>query len=207
MKKKIIIIIACIVVVLAAIGLLISYKLHGSIFLHTKDYQGKVFGDSYYDSIDILNNKLNTKMFLFGDDIVFDKDVVISKIDTIDKFTLPKQSDYVILIVNESKKDLGITTEMWKNIKELLDKNLNFFFYYYGTRNSQKLIDCGIFDINTFQEGDLCEGSVVDNGSRIISGGIVVESELHIGKNKVADKYRPGQLIIEDIGFNIESNF
>lgn len=40
----------------------------------------------------------------------------------------------------------------------------------------------------------------------LISCGVVEKSNLHAGKNKIADKYRPGQFIIENIGYYIKLN-
>ena len=108
------------------------------------------------------------------------------------------------MIINDDKTDFHISDEQWGKVKNLLDENDNFFFYYFGKRSNQKIIDNNIVD--DFQDDDMCTGIVMNNGTRCICT-IMSDSDLHVGNNKVADKYRPGQLIIESIGFYIESNY
>lgn len=194
-------IIAIIAVVM--IGMIFLKKM-GFFRVMPSDTDGKVFGDEYYESIDLLNNKLKTNIYVYGDDIVFDTDVNYEKIDDLSEFKMSKTDDYDILIINDEKTDLHISDKQWEKVKSLLDENDNFFFYYFGKRSNQKLAEYKIAD--DFQDDDICTGVVMNNGSRCICT-IMSDSDLHVGNNEVADTYRPGQLIIESIGFYIESNY
>ncbi len=176
-------------------------------YMISKEHDGKVFGDEYYESIELLNDELKTHMYLYGDDIVFDTDVEYTKLKDLSQLVVSKEDDYTILIVNDDKTNYNIGDEQWLQIKNLLENNSHFFFYYYGTRSQKSLISNGIFDNNTFLDGDLCTGRVLKNGESWSSCGVVEESNLHVGNNKIADKYRPGQFIIENIGYYIKSNY
>lgn len=202
MRKNKSILIGIVIVILGVISV-ITYS-QGKIG-RTND--GKVFGDQYYESIELLNDELKTHIYLYGDNIVFDTDVECTKLNDLSQLVISKEDDYTILIVNDEKTDYNIEDEQWAKINNLLLENKNFFFYYYGTRSQKSLISNEIFDDNTFLDGDLCTGRVLKNGESWISCGVVEDSNLHVGNNKIADKYRPGQFIIEDIGYYIKSNY
>ena len=117
-------IIAIIAVVM--IGMIFLKKM-GFFRVMPSDTDGKVFGDEYYESIDLLNNKLKTNIYVYGDDIVFDTDVNYEKIDDLSEFKMSKTDDYDILIINDEKTDLHISDKQWEKVKSLLDENDNFF--------------------------------------------------------------------------------
>lgn len=167
MKKRGIVIGMVVVVLVMMVSPFVLSKTH--LFRVTPmDTDGKVFGDQYYESIELLNNELKTHIYVYGDDIVFDTDVKYTKLDDLSQFNISEDDDYTILIVNDDKTDYNIGDDQWTQINNLLEKNRTFFFYYYGVRSQKNLISNGIFDDNTFMTGDLCTGRVLKKGKRWI---------------------------------------
>lgn len=166
------ILIIAIVVLLAAFFCLCKFTDFGALFSSkSTDKQN----DTYAEAIDVINNKLPTDVLVYGEDMDFRDGVKYSKISKLDDRSLSGSKKYTVLIINDMSGKVTLSDQELDLLKEKT-KDVNFYFYYCGKNLIDKLVSAGIFDENTFQDGDLCCGYVTSEGEKIRYGGIYTEN-------------------------------
>ena len=91
--------------------------------------------NDYSEEVSYLNDEVDFKMYLYGEDINFPKELHYKKIADVDMEKINLDADYVYLIIN----DLNGTTDLKENdIKEIMaltEQKKNFNFFYIGRKN------------------------------------------------------------------------
>ena len=80
-----------IVVAVVLLFLAIKFTTLSTLFFSNDEY---VYGDSYDEAIDTMNNKLPTDIFVIGEDMPFREGVNYKKIDHIDNETLSGEKKF-----------------------------------------------------------------------------------------------------------------
>lgn len=110
--------------------------------------------NDYSEEVSYLNDEVDFKMYLYGEDINFPKELHYEKIADVDMEKINLDADYVYLIIN----DLNGTTDLKENdIKEIMaltEQKKNFNFFYIG-KEKLKLFQKYKDDID-FQDTDWC---------------------------------------------------
>lgn len=169
-KKKIIKvtigICAVVLVVLLVLCVIFRWYLYMPFLFHN----GKVT-DPYDRAIDMLNNKVPTEIFVYGEELDFRKTVQYKQIDSLSEESIKTDKEYTVCIVSDWNGNVTLTKEDVAFIKEQI-KNLNFYFYYIGNDKLDMLKKEGIFDKNSYDETDRCTGIVTYEGKRTDCSGI-----------------------------------
>lgn len=151
--------------------------------------------------INYLNNSVDFKMYLFGDDIDFYKELKYEKIDKLDFSAISGKHDYVYLIINDLSAANNLTYKQLDQILKYADKNTNFNVYYIGksliNEIKENFSDCNLDD------SDLSFGYVLYEGERIQHYGVW---KTDYTKYLKENKYILGENICDTIKQLIKSN-
>lgn len=182
------------------LGLCVAFKwyLYMPFFYKTLDK------DSYDKTVEMLNEKLPTQIFVYGEELDFRKTVQFKQIDTISADAMKNSKEYTILIVSDWNGNVTLTKEDVACIKEQT-KNLNFYFYYIGNAKLDMLVKEGIFTVNAFGEKDRCTGIVTHEGNRMEWGGIFTTEDYKI----VTEHHLKGELeaaLLDNVDMCYRSN-
>lgn len=159
MKKKVICIIVIIVCVLAT-G--IGYKVWLSLTPGSEI--------PYAQEVTYLNDKVDFKLLLYGEEIVFPENLEYTTVDEISEKTVDNTADYIYFVVNDLNGSVDFSKEDFLFLKKYADENLNFNFYYIGTESLQ-MIQENIENCN-LNDGDMSFGYIVYEGERMIHYGM-----------------------------------
>lgn len=157
--------------------------------------------NDYSEEVSYLNDEVDFKMYLYGEDINFPKELHYEKIADVDMEKINLDADYVYLIIN----DLNGTTDLKENdIKEIMaltEQKKNFNFFYIG-KEKLKLFQKYKDDID-FQDTDWSLGEIIWEGDRLNYFGVWTEDDNQYLEKNPNSLY---QSILESIKQCIESN-
>ena len=190
MKKIVGIIIAVMAIVL------IGFSVSRIIQSYTPENE-----NDYSEEISYLNNEVDFKMYLYGDNINFPEEFKYKKLNDLNLGNEELDADYVYLVINDLSGKIKLTDEDVKYLMELTDKYKNFNYFYIG-KEKLTLFKKYNKDLD-FEDGDLSIGRVVMYGDRLNYYGFWTQYT-----NNYLDK-NPNLLyqdILDEIKKCIESN-
>ena len=190
MKKIVGIIIAVMAIVL------IGFSVSRIIQSYTPENE-----NDYSEEISYLNNEVDFKMYLYGDNINFQEEFKYQKFNALNLGNEELDADYVYLVINDLSGKIKLTDEDVKYLMELTDKYKNFNYFYIG-KEKLTLFKKYNKDLD-FEDGDLSIGRVVMYGDRLDYYGFWTQYT-----NNYLDK-NPNLLyqdILDEIKKCIESN-
>lgn len=164
MKKIGIVILVLIVLALGAFGI---YRWKLSI---TPDD-----GSAEKEMVEYLNDKVDFKLLLYGEDIDFPEGLECEKITSLKNSNWQKDNDYVYLIINDLKGSTTLEKEKYIELLDYANKNTNFNFYYIGT-DDLSMIKENTTDSN-IDNDDMSFGYIVYEGNRLMHLGLWTKSE------------------------------
>lgn len=125
------------------------------------------------------------KLFICGDDIVFDENVSYEKVDTMEEDKLVGEDSYVYLVINDLKGNVSFNETDVKRLKTLADQNEFFQFLYLGTEKLKLFTESGLFQYYAMQEGEMSFGYIRTDEKRMTYSGAWTENDQqHYKKNK-----------------------
>lgn len=205
MKRKKTIIFTSVAIVMLAVLFI------GIMLLQKAGYIGPIFNnsdsseDEYDRAIKVLNDTMPTTIFLYGDDLEFRSGMNVKKISEINKDSITADTEYSLLIINELESDVTMTSEAYGVIKEMLDNNPKFNFYYLGNHKISAFNTFKVVEQQGKVEGDLSVASTMYYGNRITWNGIWTEND-----KEVAEKHnisgRPAEFILTHIVMCYDTN-
>ena len=157
--------------------------------------------NDYSEEISYLNNEVDFKMYLYGDNINFPEEFKYKKLNDLNLGNEELDADYVYLVINDLSGKIKLTDEDVKYLMELTDKYKNFNYFYIG-KEKLTLFKKYNKDLD-FEDGDLSIGRVVMYGDRLDYYGFWTQYT-----NNYLDK-NPNLLyqdILDEIKKCIESN-
>lgn len=132
-------------------------------------------GSEARQKIEYLNEGVDFKLLLYGDDIDFPKELKYEKISSLECANWQKDNDCVYLIINDLNNNIDFDKDSYLEIKKYADKNLNFNFYYLGT-DDLEMIQNNTEDCN-LNDTDMSFGYIVYEGNRLIHYGLWSEND------------------------------
>lgn len=139
------------------------------------------FQDDYSRHIKILNN-YPIDIIVYGEDIPFRDNLNIRRIDEISKKLLKSSIKKQILILSDLDDSMSISDEELLIIKDELENNNDFDFYYLGTKELERLKQLGFYKEER-PLGDYCLAIVIYEGRREFFTGIWAESDVKATKD------------------------
>ena len=132
----------------------------------------KPFFEEDDDNPDVkyLNESIDLSLLIYGDDIEMPEGLEYKKIDSIDDESIFLDNDYVYLIIIDITGDVSYTEGDFNRMIEYADKHTNFNFFYLG-EDKLSMIEANYTDAN-IDEGDMDFGYVLDEGERLLVGGM-----------------------------------
>src|SRR5690554_4514493 len=146
------------------------------IFLGIKFLSSDSSDDDYSKDIKILNN-FQIDIMIYGEDIPFNNNLITRKINSINSLTFSQSNKKQILILSDLNNSLNISDEELLVIKDNMDNNNNFDFYYLGTEKLGRLKELEFFTEDR-PVGDYCLAIVFYEGRREYFTGVWAESDV-----------------------------
>lgn len=129
--------------------------------------------NDYSEEISYLNEDIDFKMYLYGDNINFPKEFKYEKVNNLNLEADNIDADYVYLIINDLSGKTKLSDDDTKSLIELTNKYKNFNYFYIG-KEKLALFKKYNEDLD-FQNEDLSIGRVVMYGDRIDYYGLWTE--------------------------------
>lgn len=138
--------------------------------------------NDYSEEISYLNEDIDFKMYLYGDNINFPKEFKYEKVNNLNLEADNIDADYVYLIINDLSGKTKLSDDDTKSLIELTNKYKNFNYFYIG-KEKLALFKKYNEDLD-FQNEDLSIGRVVMYGDRIDYYGLWTEyTNSYLDKN------------------------
>ena len=194
--------ILCGISIIAVVFLLVIGLKKIGVFFLSSDDETK---DSYDLAIDVITSEIPTTIFIYGEELELRDNVQYKRITEISEDSLVSENEFSVLILSDLQGTLSVTDEEYQIIKNKLDEEAEFSFYYLGEKEFKNIEDAGIIDLNVAVGGDLCVASTVYCGDRIAWGGLYTHED-----RKIAEKYnksgRPGEFVLIHLAMCYGSN-
>ncbi len=173
--------------------------------IKSSTYSKKEFNDNYDKAIDVLNDKMPTDIFWMGKELYWRDELKIKIVDDISYEALNTDKEYSVLIINDLDGGVELKDEQYKVIKNKIDNDDKFGFFYLGTRQKKVLAEYEIIDYSSIREEDLCVGNLLFEGERTEWCGIYTIEDRQIAEENNV-KERPVSFIVEFIVRCYDSN-
>ena len=113
-------------------------------------------------------------VLLYGDDIVFPRNLNCEKVSNIEEDTISNDHRTVYLIINDLDGNLDLSKDEFVYLKEYADEHSNFNYYYLGTDKldfiEETFQNCD--QVCNFDERDMSSGYETREGDKMLIGGI-----------------------------------
>ena len=134
--------------------------------------------DDYDKDIVILNQTDPVKIIIYGEQIPFRESLNVEYIHNLDNIPNDSNKNKEILVVSDLDDTLTLTNQDIQTIKNKIDSDLNFDFYYLGRQYIQNFIDDGVF-FGGISSSDYGVGNVNIENTRSIFTGIWATSDIN----------------------------
>ena len=166
--------------IIIILAILICISLFTALFFYLKA-RNETYDDLTTAEQDLLiiTESYPTQFIVYGDEIDFDSSIDVTYIDSIseEKFTIPSEYRYQLIIINDLDNSLELSINDWQLLSELTKSEKKRNLFYLGNKEFEIIKSLEITDeITAFEDGDLSIGFVHEDDLLITVYGTYIEN-------------------------------